>query len=122
MPLVMHDAWKRGNQVNDLGDVVANLHGVMISLKRWSRKNFRAVTLELEQPRQKLEELGDQDTDHAREKGKEIQNRMDKLLYREEMMWLQRSQISWLKEGDRNTKFFSSQGKGKYDQEVVGEC
>jgi ElaB/YqjD/DUF883 family membrane-anchored ribosome-binding protein len=52
------------------------------------------VTLELEQLRQKLEELGDQDTDHAREKGKEIQNRMDELLYREEMMWLQRSRIS----------------------------
>jgi hypothetical protein len=32
------DAWKMGNQVSDLGDVVTNLHGVMISLKHWSRK------------------------------------------------------------------------------------
>lgn len=37
---------------------------------------------------------------------KSLYRRVDELLYREEMMWLQRSRINWLKEGDRNTKYF----------------
>jgi hypothetical protein len=40
---------------------------------------------------------------------------MDELLYREEMMCLQRSHIAWLKEGDRNTKNIhrKKMGRGK---------
>jgi hypothetical protein len=37
-----------------------------------------------------------------------VSRRMDELLEREELMWLQRSRIAWLKEGTeiQNTKYF----------------
>jgi cell division septum initiation protein DivIVA len=40
-----------------------------------------------------------------------IADSVDEVLYREEMMWLQRSRISWLKEGGHNTRFFHMQAK-----------
>jgi hypothetical protein len=36
---------------------------------------------------------------------------MDELLYREEMLWLHRSRISWLREGGHNTRFFHMKAK-----------
>jgi len=34
---------------------------------------------------------------------------MDELLYREGMMWLQRSHIAWIQEGDHNIRYFHRQ-------------
>jgi hypothetical protein len=106
LPAAIDDDWKNGKSVRDLGDIATNLHGVMASLKRWSKDKFGAVTQELENLHKKLEDLNELGNRCANDEEKAIQNQMDELLYREETMWLQRSHITWLKEVDRNTKFF----------------
>jgi len=91
---------------SDLGSVASALRGLMGSLQSWSKEKFGSVRRKLEELRRQLSDLQCKLDDASRKQAKDVANEMNEMLYREEMMWLQCSRISWLKEGDKNTKFF----------------
>ena len=59
---------------------------------------FGNVNEQIEKSRTKLEELMSMNADC--QEIRKLTDRMNQLLYKEELMWLQRSRISWLKDGD----------------------
>lgn len=52
-----------------------------------------------------------------------LRNELSNLLLREEVMWSQRSRTTWLREGDRNTRFFHSCASQRRRQNsILGLC
>jgi hypothetical protein len=78
----------------------------MTTLQSWSKKMFDNILRELDKSRKRLEALKIASPDQH--EIRQATGLMNELLYKEEMMWLQRSRVTWVKEGYGNTNFFSS--------------
>lgn len=106
LPDFIRNTWDAFGTMENLGKVNAALRSTMTALKSWSNRRFGNVTREINKSRSQLEELLRMNAD--RQEIRRVSDKLNELLYKEEMLWLQRSRIMWLKEGDRNTKFFQS--------------
>jgi hypothetical protein len=100
----VEQAWAGADTRGDLGQISMALRDVLSALKAWSKEKFGSVRKDLENMRKKLVDLQAADIDQSTIR--EAIREMNELLYKEEMMWLQRARVDWPREGDRNTKFF----------------
>ena len=79
------------------------------ALTRWSKQAFGNVKREIERKRKELAKAEERAI-RGGDLGpmKTLQEEINLLLDKEATMWRQRAKILWLKDGDKNTKFFHS--------------
>ena len=88
LPDVIAGAWTKRKPMGGLGSVARSLKETLKDLKDWSKEKFGNMLKEIERLRSQLEELQNLCADRSEIRSK--MNQLHKLLYREEILWLQR--------------------------------
>jgi hypothetical protein len=100
----VNSSWDPGPGPTDLFATARALTSLQASLKSWDHEVFGSVKKQIKQLRKELEEeRGSTLYRGPTVKEREIMATLSDVLAREETMEWQRSRISWLREGDRNT-------------------
>ncbi|KAI9071798.1 hypothetical protein K1719_046244 [Acacia pycnantha] len=106
---IVGEAWQQGalNNANRIPDVVNRLTVCQKKLTVWSRIVFPNFRKSIEILRQKLNQcMLTYPTPHVLSAIEDLTSQIEDAWAKEESYWWQRSRISWLNCGDKNTKFF----------------
>ncbi|TYH01219.1 hypothetical protein ES288_A09G040200v1 [Gossypium darwinii] len=99
---IIKGVWQRGNQ-----DIMEKITNVGKELGRWQYKKLKQLRNQIGSLQADINRLIDgQGSDNEGKKLKAVWLKLGNLLDTEEKFWAQRSRVMWLKEGDRNTRFF----------------
>jgi hypothetical protein len=104
---IIQTAWDRAKLLHAETSLCDHTKAVHEELHRWDRNILKGPRKRLRELQSELNQiLSGPLTDDAITKQREVQLQIEELLEQEELYWVQRGRVNWLKYGDQNTAFF----------------
>lgn len=111
---VIADAWATTFEGTRMFQVFEKIKATRLRLLQWQRTVFQATQRDIQCLRAQLGSLWAQpSTEASIETFRTLSAQLDTLLDREASYWQQRAKVSWLKDGDRNTRFFHQRANNR---------
>ncbi|XP_057779620.1 uncharacterized protein LOC130998207 [Salvia miltiorrhiza] len=116
------ELWQTGGAALLADDVSLKIQMMGRELKLWESRSFGRVKKRCSEIRKELAELQKPSLEAStKDDQRALENELDELLQREDVMWKQRSRTDWMAEGDRNTSYFHKVAEGRRSRNHIRE-
>lgn len=106
----------------NLQEVHTKITDMQKELERWSERDFGSVLKKTAEIRKRLSEIWSSPPSlNQQHLADNLSKELDELLLREELMWRQRSRATYLREGDRNTKWFQRKATWRRKKNTISK-
>ncbi|XP_027166019.1 uncharacterized protein LOC113765985 [Coffea eugenioides] len=110
---VVEQAWKQPVEGNSMYRITRQVANCRVALLKWKNNFTGNSLLRIIQVKLQIKEIKDSKDSGGKDKIVDLKKQLKEAYSKEEQYWAQKARIDWLREGDKNTKFFHACVKGR---------